>query len=89
MAGQLIPPPEIAPEAWPPEMPSDERYQAWLGMLASGERLLIAGFQHKVGPDGDWKAEYSRWLEHSEADRLRHRIRRARELQSRRDNDVE
>ena len=84
MAGQLIPPPELAPPPWPPAMPDEDRFDAWLGLVASGEDLVLAGIRDRVGEHGDWQAEFRRWYQMTEDDRLRHRIRRASELENRR-----
>ncbi len=88
MAGQLIPPPELAPPPLARDMPPQQRYIVWLDMPASGEKLLVAGLRDKVGDGGDWKRALQCWYDQTEDDRLRHRIRRARELQTRRDEDA-
>jgi hypothetical protein len=88
MAGQLIPPPELAPPPLPQAMSSEDRYLSWLDVLSSGERLLIAGMKHQAGPDGDWQQLYRQWYHQTEDDRLRHRIRRAGELKARSETDA-
>lgn len=48
---------------------SEQCMTLWLKLQAAYDDLLITAFKMKVGPDGDWKAEYRRWYE---ADRAEH-----------------
>ena len=89
MAGQLIPPPELAPPPLPADLPSGERYLAWLDMLGSGEKLLLVGLRDRVSGEQDIPEAFRRWYEQTEDDRLRERLRRASELRSRRISDAD
>jgi hypothetical protein len=60
LAGQLIPPPELAPPGLDRLTPA-QRGQAWLGLLKTGENLVLAGLRRDIGPDGDLRAAYQAW----------------------------
>ncbi len=66
MAGQLIPPPGIAPEA-PPDATPQKCIADWVDLMKSCDKFLLAGLQREVGPHGDLRAAYRKWYaEHRE-----------------------
>jgi hypothetical protein len=60
MAGQLIPPPDLAPPSLK-RLTSEQRIELWMDLMNTCEQLLLAGLRHRVGPDGDILAAYRRW----------------------------
>jgi len=60
MAGQLIPPPELAPEL-PRNLTSQQYVELWVDLMNTCEKLLLAGLRREIGPDGDLMAAYQRW----------------------------
>ena len=60
MAGQLIPPPELAPPPLEGMTPA-QRGKAWLGLLATGEKLVLSGLRRDLAPGGDLRAAYQEW----------------------------
>ena len=62
MAGQLIPPVELAPPV-PHDLTSEQCIALWREAYDAGEQLLLAGLAREVGPGGDVLAAYRRWNE--------------------------
>jgi hypothetical protein len=62
MAGQLIPPIELAPSV-PHDLTSEQCIALWREVYDAGEQLLLAGLAREVGPGGDVLAAYRRWNE--------------------------
>ena len=62
MAGQLIPPVELAPPV-PHDLSSEQCIALWREAYDAGEQLLLAGLAREVGPGGDVLAAYRRWNE--------------------------
>jgi hypothetical protein len=62
MAGQLIPPAELAPPV-PHDLSPEHCIALWREAYDAGERLLLAGLAREVGPGGDVLAAYRRWNE--------------------------
>jgi hypothetical protein len=62
MAGQLIPPVELAPPI-PHDLGSEQCIALWCEAYDAGEQLLLAGLAREVGPGGDVLAAYRRWNE--------------------------
>jgi hypothetical protein len=60
VAGQLIPPPELAPPALDRLTPA-QRGEAWLNLLRLGEDFVLTRLRRQVGPDGDVRAAYQAW----------------------------
>lgn len=60
MAGQLIPPPELAPPTGR-VLTFEQRVSAWLDLMKLGDQFVLAGLRQKVGEDGDLDAAYRRW----------------------------
>ena len=60
----------------------------WLGMLADGEKLLLAGLRDCIPAGSDIAHEYRRLYEMQRDDRLAKRIRRDQELARRRATDL-
>ena len=60
MAGQLIPPPDLAPSL-PPGLTVKQRIELWMQLLDAGDQFLRAGLRRRVGPDGDFGAAYRAW----------------------------
>jgi hypothetical protein len=62
MAGQLIPPVELAPPI-PHDLSSEQCIALWREAYDAGEQLLLAGLAREVGPGGDVLAALRRWNE--------------------------
>ena len=62
MAGQLIPPVELAPPI-PHDLSSEQCIVRGREAYDAGEQLLLAGLAREVGPGGDVLAAYRRWNE--------------------------
>jgi hypothetical protein len=60
VAGQLIPPPELAPPSLERLTPG-QRIEAWLSLLRLGENLVLERLRQEVGPNGDVRAAYQAW----------------------------
>lgn len=60
MAGDLIPPPDLAPPSVK-HLPLEKRIELWAQLLDENEALLLAGLRAKIGPKGDLHAAYRRW----------------------------
>lgn len=60
MAGQLIPPPELAPTI-PRGSTSQQRVEMWVDLVNACDQLLQAGLRYKIGPEGDFEAAYRDW----------------------------
>lgn len=60
MAGQLIPPAELAPAV--PEGATPEQCIAmWVDLMNACEQFVLAGLRREIGPDGDLRAAYRQW----------------------------
>jgi len=60
MAGQLIPPPELAPTV--PENATPQQCIAmWVDLMNACEQFVLAALRREIGPDGDLRAAYRRW----------------------------
>jgi hypothetical protein len=62
MAGQLIPPIELAPPV-PYHLSSEQCIALWREAYDAGEQLLLAGLAREVGLGGDVLAAYRCWNE--------------------------
>ena len=60
MAGQLIPPPELAPPV-PHGLTPQQRIALWVDLLDAGEQFLLGGLRREIGPNGDLQAAYRQW----------------------------
>jgi hypothetical protein len=60
MAGQLIPAPALAPPALDRLTPA-QRGRVWLELLATGEKLVLAGLRRELGPDAELRQAYQEW----------------------------
>ena len=60
MAGQLIPPPELAPPI-PEDATPEQCIAMWLDLTSACEQFLLAGLRREIGPDGDLQAAYRQW----------------------------
>jgi len=60
MAGELIPPAELAPPV--PEGATPEQCIAmWVDLMNACEQFLLAGLRREIGPEGDLQAAYRQW----------------------------
>jgi hypothetical protein len=55
-------------------MSADQRIAIWIDLMDTTDELLLAGLRREVGPDGDLREAYRRWLtdyrtEHDKANR--------------------
>jgi hypothetical protein len=73
MAGQLIPPPELAPPSVK-HLPLAKRIEVWRNLVDSCEALLLAGMQKRIGPEGDLQSTYRDWYARRMEDRERNQI---------------
>ncbi len=62
MAGQLIPPPDLAPPV-PDGLTPTQRIALWVGLMNTCEQFLLAGLRHEIGPEGDLHAAHRQWYE--------------------------
>jgi hypothetical protein len=60
MAGQLIPPPDMAP-AVPPDATPKQCFELWVDLMKTTDAFLFAGLRREVGPEGDMHAAYRQW----------------------------
>jgi hypothetical protein len=60
MAGQLIPPPELAP-AIPNDATPEQCVALWVDLMNACEQFLLAGLRREIGPEGDLQAAYRQW----------------------------
>jgi hypothetical protein len=60
MAGQLIPPPELAPPI-PDDVTPEQCIAMWVDLMDTCEQFLLAGLRREIGPDGDLQAAYRQW----------------------------
>ena len=60
MAGQLIPPAELAPPI-PEDATPEQCIALWVDLMNACEQFLLAGLRREIGPDGDLRAAYRRW----------------------------
>lgn len=63
MAGELIPPPDLAPPPLPDHLSSQERIALWVDLMNTCEQFLLAGLRREIGPDGDLQEAHRRWYE--------------------------
>src|SRR3989442_6388799 len=75
MAGQLIPPPELAPSV-PDRLTVEQRIALWMDLFDVAEQFLLAGLGREIGPSGDLQTAYRRWYAErmEEHDRTMHRM---------------
>jgi hypothetical protein len=60
MAGQLLPPPELAPLVRDDLTPA-QRIDRWVAHMIICEQFLLAGLRREIGPNGDLRAAYRQW----------------------------
>jgi hypothetical protein len=60
MAGQLIPPPELALPVADALTPT-QRIALWMGVMNICEQFLLAGLRREIGSDGDRRDAYRQW----------------------------
>jgi hypothetical protein len=60
VAGQLLPPPGIAPEVRQDATPQ-QCIAEWVDLMKTCDKFLLAGLQREVGPNGDVRAAYRQW----------------------------
>jgi hypothetical protein len=62
MAGQLIPPPELAPTL-PKGLTSEQRIALWVDLMNACGEFLQAGLRHRLGPNEDLLAAHRQWYD--------------------------
>jgi hypothetical protein len=82
MAGQLLPPPELAPTVPQTATPA-QCVKAWFDLMDFCEELLLSGLRHDVGPNGDLRAAYRRWYAEQNDEHDRTIVRMLTELSRR------
>jgi hypothetical protein len=80
MAGQLIPPPELAPTL-PSGTTWEERLALWCELMNTGEQFLLAGLRQRVGPTGNVQAAYRDWQRQQMEQKDRDLVRMAERFQ--------
>jgi len=60
MAGQLLPPPGLAPSI-PADAAPEDCIAMWADLVHACDEFLLAGLRREIGPDGDLQAAYRRW----------------------------
>jgi hypothetical protein len=60
MAGQLLPPPDLAPSL-PEDATPEQGIRAWIDVMHACEQFLLAGLRREIGPDGDLPTAYRKW----------------------------
>jgi hypothetical protein len=83
MAGQLIPPPELAPPA-PDGLTPAQRIALWVDLMDTCEQFLLAGLRRQVGPEGDVRAAHRHWYARQMEEHDRAMIRMMQEFERRR-----
>jgi len=87
MAGQLIPPPELAPSvpegATPPQC-----IAMWVDLMKACEQFLLAGLRREIGPDGDLQEAYRTWYAQQMQEHDRTVLHMIEEFQRRGGGDV-
>lgn len=79
MAGQLIPPPELAPSV-PKGLTSEQLVSMWMDLTDACEELLRAGLRDRIGPLGDLEAAYQEWDERRYEEHVQAMIHMMKEL---------
>jgi hypothetical protein len=87
MAGQLIPPPDLAPPT-PSRLSSEQRIALWADLTDTCEQFLMAGLRMQLGPDGDVRAAYRNWYARQMEEHDRTMIRMMEELAWRSSEDA-
>ena len=82
MAGELLPPPELAPPV-PEDTTFEERLALWVDLMNACEQFLLAGLRREIGPEGDLKAAHRRWYEQQMEEHDRTMLRLVEELHRR------
>lgn len=59
-AGQLIPPPDLAPTSQK-NLTKGERIIAWAELMTLGREFVLGGLRRRIGEDGDLHAAYRQW----------------------------
>lgn len=62
MAGQLIPPPDIAPRV-PKLATIEQRIAIWCDLMHLGEEFLLSGLRRKAETETDIKELFRQWYE--------------------------
>ena len=83
MAGELLPPPELAPPVHH-DTTFEERLLMWVDLMNACEQFLLAGLRREIGPHGDLEAAYRRWYREQREDRDRTLVHTLEESQRRR-----
>jgi hypothetical protein len=75
MAGQLLPPPELAPPT-PERLTPTQRIETWLDLMDTCEQFLLAGLRRSLGPEGDVTHAHRQWYveQMAEHDRTMERL---------------
>jgi hypothetical protein len=71
MAGQLLPPPELAPLPVPDNATPAQCIAMWADLVDACEQFVIAALRREIGPDGDLRAACRRWCAERREDRDR------------------
>jgi hypothetical protein len=82
LAGELLPPPDLAPPV-PHDTTPEERVRMWVDLVNACEQFLLAGLRREIGPDGDLQAAYQRWYRQQREEHERTVIHMLSEFQRR------
>jgi hypothetical protein len=45
----------------PPDATPEQGIRAWIDLMRTCEKFLLAGLRREIGPEGDLRAAYRRW----------------------------
>jgi len=79
MAGELLPPPDLAPTV-SPDVTHEECLERWIEVMNLCEAFLLAGLRREIGPDGDLQAAYREWRRKRREEKDAHTIEWVRAL---------
>jgi len=87
VSGELLPPRNLAPVDLA-DKSAEERAAAWLDMLDTGYKLVVAGLRQKCHSDDELRAAYRSWYAEQMADHDHTLERMLRRMQQRRATDA-
>ena len=88
MAGQLIPPPDLAPSSGR-VLTFEQRISAWLDLLKLGDQFVLSGLRHRIDEDTSVETAYREWYQRKmeEHDRMMLQMLQEFDRRQRRDDE--